>query len=54
MELKEKFICIICKSTEDNLAYEFETFGEQQDVQFTLTAGICYNCKDLFNFIEEK
>lgn len=54
MKIKEKTFCICCESYENNLAYEFENFEEQGNVEFILTYGICYDCEKLFHFKEEK
>lgn len=54
MELKERLICLACKKDVPQLAFEFPTFGEQQDVNFETTIGVCYDCFDFINFMEEQ
>ena len=53
MKLKERLICLQCKKTVPQLAFEFPTFGEQQDVIFKTTFGVCYDCYSFLNFMEE-
>ncbi|ARM66153.1 hypothetical protein AM2_026 [Lactococcus phage AM2] len=54
MTVKEKTFCVCCQSYEINLAYEFEKLKEQENVEDTLTSGICYDCEGLFHFKEDK
>ena len=54
MKLKETTFCVCCKNYEVNLAYEFKKFEDQENIEFTLTSGVCCDCEFLFHFKEEK
>lgn len=42
--MKEIWFCLSCKREVYQLAFEFDTFGEQQKQEYEAHFGVCYEC----------
>lgn len=42
--MRERLFCLNCKSEVPQLAFEFDTFGEQQKQEHEAHFGVCYEC----------
>lgn len=42
--MRDRLFCVSCEGEVSQLAFEFETFGEQQGQAYNAHFGVCYEC----------